>query len=159
MTRNDEKPFFRFLFLSFRGFSVFLPPCLTSRHCSAAISSRACSSTRDTSTMLMPFSKGNWCVLSRRRHWRASAANMISRPSGPITSLPRRCRCTDMRTCSHKFSHQVVSYSLWPHELQHARLLCPSLSLWVCSNSCVLCQRCHQQHLPKYSCLRASLVA
>ena len=30
--------------------------------------------------------------------------------------------------------------TLRPHELQHARLLCPSLSLWVCSNSCPLSQ-------------------
>ena len=30
----------------------------------------------------------------------------------------------------------MVSDSLWPHGLQHARLPCPSLSLRVCSNSC-----------------------
>ena len=41
------------------------------------------------------------------------------------------------------FSHLVVSDSLWPHELQHARLPCPSLSPWVCSNSCPLSQWCH----------------
>ena len=35
-------------------------------------------------------------------------------------------------------SHQVVSYSLWPHRLQHARLPCPSLSPGVGSNSCPL---------------------
>ena len=28
--------------------------------------------------------------------------------------------------------------TLQPHELQHTRLLCPSLSPWVCSNSCPL---------------------
>ena len=33
--------------------------------------------------------------------------------------------------CSVQFSHSVVSDSLWPHELQHARPLCPSLSTWV----------------------------
>ena len=36
----------------------------------------------------------------------------------------------------------VMSDSLWPHELQHARLLCPSLSVKVCSNSCPLSQLC-----------------
>ena len=41
------------------------------------------------------------------------------------------------------FSHYVVSNSLWRRELQHARLLCPSLSPWVSSNSCPLSQRCH----------------
>ena len=33
--------------------------------------------------------------------------------------------------------------SLWPHGLQHTRLLCPSLSPWVCSNSCPLGRQCH----------------
>ena len=34
--------------------------------------------------------------------------------------------------------HSVVSDSLWPHGLQHTRLLCPSLSPRVHSNSCLL---------------------
>ena len=33
--------------------------------------------------------------------------------------------------------------SLWPHELQDARLPCPSLSPRVCSNSCLVSQWCH----------------
>ena len=33
--------------------------------------------------------------------------------------------------------------TLQPHELQHARLPCPSLSPGVCSNSCPLSQWCH----------------
>ena len=33
--------------------------------------------------------------------------------------------------------------SLGPHGLQHAGLPCPSLSPWVCSNSCSLSQWCH----------------
>ena len=32
------------------------------------------------------------------------------------------------------FSHQIMSDSLLPHELQHAGLHCPSLFLWVCSS-------------------------
>ena len=31
-----------------------------------------------------------------------------------------------------------MSDSLWPHEMQHARLPCPSLSLGTCSDSCPL---------------------
>ena len=41
------------------------------------------------------------------------------------------------------FSHWVISNSLWPHELQDARFLFPSLSPWVCSNSCPLSQWFH----------------
>ena len=36
------------------------------------------------------------------------------------------------------FSHQVVSDSSKPHELQQARLSCPSLSPGVCPNSCTV---------------------
>ena len=36
------------------------------------------------------------------------------------------------------FSCSVLSNSLWPHGLQHARLPCPSLSPEVCSHSCPL---------------------
>ena len=38
------------------------------------------------------------------------------------------------------FIHSVMSDSLWPHELQHTRLPCPSLSPGACSNSCPLNQ-------------------
>ena len=41
------------------------------------------------------------------------------------------------------FSCSVVSSSLWPHGLQHARLPCPSPSPGACSNSCPLSQWCH----------------
>ena len=34
------------------------------------------------------------------------------------------------------FRHSVTSKSLWTHELQHARLPCPSPSPGPCSNSC-----------------------
>ena len=34
-----------------------------------------------------------------------------------------------------QFSHSVNSYSLWPHELQHARLSCPSPTPVSYSNS------------------------
>ena len=41
------------------------------------------------------------------------------------------------------FIGSVVSDSLQPHGLQHARLPCPSLPPRVCSNSCPLSQWCH----------------
>ena len=40
-------------------------------------------------------------------------------------------------------SHPVMSGSLLPHGLQHARLPCPSPSPRACSNSCPLSQWCH----------------
>ena len=41
------------------------------------------------------------------------------------------------------FSCSTMSESLWSHELQYARLPCPSLSPKVCSNSCPLSQWYH----------------
>ena len=41
------------------------------------------------------------------------------------------------------FSHPVMSNSLQPHELQHARPLCPSPSSEVCPSSCPLHRWCH----------------
>ena len=45
------------------------------------------------------------------------------------------------------FSLSVVSDSLRPRGLQHARLPCPPLSSRVCSNSCPLSWWCHPNHL------------
>ena len=47
-----------------------------------------------------------------------------------------------------QFSCSVVSNSLQPHGLQHARLSCPSPTPRVCGNSCPLSQWCH----PTISC-------
>ena len=44
---------------------------------------------------------------------------------------------------SVQFSHSVVSNSLRPHELQHARPPCPSPIPGVHPNSCPLSQWCH----------------
>ena len=44
---------------------------------------------------------------------------------------------------SARFRHSVVFNSLWPHGLQHARLLCPSPTPRVYSNSCPSSQWCH----------------
>ena len=41
------------------------------------------------------------------------------------------------------FSCSIVSISLWPHGLQHARLPCPSSFPRACSNSCPLSWWCH----------------
>ena len=51
--------------------------------------------------------------------------------------------CYAVIPCSIQFSHSVVSDSLWPHELQHARPPCPSPTPGVYPNSCLLSQWCH----------------
>ena len=59
---------------------------------------------------------------------------------------------------SVEFSHSVISNSLWPRELQHARLPCPSPIPGACSNSCPsLMPSNHLIHIvPFSSCLQAS---
>ena len=44
---------------------------------------------------------------------------------------------------SVQFSHSVMSDSLWPHELQHARPPCPSPTPWVHSDSRPSSWWCH----------------
>ena len=51
--------------------------------------------------------------------------------------------CTIVLVSHFVFSHSVMSDSLQPHGLQHARLPCPLLSPGVCSNSCPLSWWCH----------------
>ena len=48
--------------------------------------------------------------------------------------------CLDIAVACH---HQVMSNSLRPHGLQHARPPCPSPSLKVCPSSCPLNWWCH----------------
>ena len=44
---------------------------------------------------------------------------------------------------SVQFSHSIVSDSLWPHELQHARSPCPSPTPGGHQNPCPSSQWCH----------------
>ena len=44
---------------------------------------------------------------------------------------------------SVQFSHSVMSYDLWPHGLQHARLPCPSATPGAWTNSCPSNRWCH----------------
>ena len=67
----------------------------------------------------------NLCLL----HWQADSLP-LSRQGSPIP-------------CLVQFSHSVVSNSLRPHGLQHARLPCPSSTPRTCSNSCPWSQCCH----------------
>ena len=59
----------------------------------------------------------------------------------------------------YQFSCSVMSNSLWPRGLQHARLPCRSLSPGACSNSYPLSQWCHptisSSVVPLSSCLQS----
>ena len=61
---------------------------------------------------------------------------------------------------SVQFNRSVVSDSLWPHELQHARPPCPSPTPRVHSNSCASSWWCHpaisSSVVPFSSCLNPS---
>ena len=46
----------------------------------------------------------------------------------------------------YQFSGSVVSNSLWPYGLQHARLPCPAPAPGACSNSSPSSQWCHPSH-------------
>ena len=52
---------------------------------------------------------------------------------------------------SIQFSCSVMSNSLQPHGLQHARLLCPSPTPGACSNSCPSNRWCHPPSHPRSS--------
>ena len=56
-------------------------------------------------------------------------------------------------------SCSVMSNSLWPHGLQHARLPCPSLTPGACSNLCPSSLWCHptisSSVVPFSSCLQS----
>ena len=62
------------------------------------------------------------------------------------------------RFSSVQFSLLVMSNSLWPHRLQHARHPCPSPTLGACSNLCPSSRCCHPTVSPfviPFSCLQS----
>ena len=62
-------------------------------------------------------------------------------------------------TMEVQFSRSVMSNSLWPHRLQHARLPCPSPTPGACSNTCPSSRWCHptisSSVVPFSSCLQS----
>ena len=60
---------------------------------------------------------------------------------------------------SIQFSHSVMSNSLWPHGLQHARPPCPSPTPEACSSSCPSSWWCHpttsSSVIPFFLCLQS----
>ena len=84
--------------------------------------------TPETAAHQAPLSLG----FSRQEYWSGLPFGSIIK-SRDITLPTKVCL-----VCSVQFSHSVVSDSLRPHGLQHARLPCPSSTPRACSNSCPL---------------------
>ena len=61
----------------------------------------------------------------------------------PIIWKKESRSCSQVTIISVQFSHSVVSDSLGPHELHHARPSCPSPTPGVHSNSCPSSRWCH----------------
>ena len=81
-------------------------------------------------------------------------------PVGGLSRLPSSVWVGIIQPVSvNQFSYSVVSNSLQPHGLQHARLPCPSPTSGACSNSCPLSQWWHpsisSSVVPFSSCLQS----
>ena len=94
-----------------------------------------------------------------QRSWRQSAWTWIPTPflENSFSGLSSDHQKDSIQ--SVQFSHSVMSNSLWPHGLQHARLSCPSPTPRVYSNSCPLSWWCHptisSSVVPFSSCLQS----
>ena len=75
---------------------------------------------------------------SERGEWKIGLKLNIQK-----TKIMASCPIISWPISSVQFSRSVMSDSLWPHKLQHARLLCPSPSPGVHSNSHPSSQWCH----------------
>ena len=82
-----------------------------------------------------------------RRVMGESSDKMWSTGEGNGKPLQYSCLENPMNS-SVQFNRSVVSNSLQPHGLQHARLPCPSPTPGACSNSCPSSQWCHPTILP-----------
>ena len=71
--------------------------------------------------------------------WISGSQSVVPGP----TALASPGNLLEMKILSVQFSCSVMSNSLRPHELQHARLPCPSPTPRVHPNSRPLSQRCH----------------
>jgi len=81
-----------------------------------------------------------WLVSASSKCW--SGNILVVLPLGDLL-YSRRNKFNKKVKCSVQFSCSVVSDSLRPHGLQHARLPCPSPTPGIYSSSCPLSQWCH----------------
>ena len=81
-----------------------------------------------------------------RRYSGASRESVVTCVESDVLAFLLQCG-NQFASSSVQFSRPVMSDSLWPHELQHARPPCPSPTPGVYPNSCPLSQWCHPTHL------------
>ena len=100
------------------------------------------------SVMMMASAQWTWVLASSRSYW-GTGNRMLLHPGSQSF---RHSLETELQ-----FSCSVVSYSLWPHGLQHTRLPCPSPSPGTCWNTSPSSQWWHptisSSVVPFYSCL------
>ena len=106
------------------------------------------------------------CRVTARSSWAVPAASIpqhsVTTPSPEHVGVAVSQMCVvvgmNKRFSSAQFSHSVVSDSLWPHGLQHARPPRPSPTPRVYSNSCPSSWWCHptisSSVVPFPSCLQ-----
>ena len=85
--------------------------------------------------MCHPYSTSTPIILYSTKFYKVLILLLTTFPCFSAPSLPY--------FSSVKFSRSVVSDSLWPHQLQHARPPCPSPTPGVHSDSCPSSQWCH----------------
>ena len=79
------------------------------------------------------------CILCILVRWVESMKNPLNCSHTSVFNSSLKIFCVFFL----QFSHSVMSKSLQPCELQHARLPCPSPTPRACSNSCPLSWWCH----------------
>ena len=80
-------------------------------------------------------------VTGKIHGWRTKISSC--KPSGTAKKKKKGENSAHRLIKARFFSHSVMSDSLWPHGLQHARLPCPSPTPRACSNTCPLSRWCH----------------
>ena len=102
-------------------------------------------------------------ITAEEREWSKEVAGQDKKKRYKCFCVSWVCTWSGIAWSLLSFSCQEVSNSLGPNELQHARLPCPSLSPWVCSNSCPLSQWCYPTILssvaPFSSCSQSFLAS
>ena len=101
--------------------------------------------TSKCSQLLLPISDRTTFVFSFTIHWESLFFSLPSLVSEFNIFFLVYCfyTCNILNLLLVRFSCSVMSDSLWPHELQHARPPCPSPTPRVYSNPCPSSRWCH----------------